>query len=444
MIARKNSHRFKMNYRDFLPENLEVTDEFDYALSLMEGSNQNIFITGKAGTGKSTLLRQFKKNSAKNIAVLAPTGVAAINIGGQTIHSFFKFPPRFISKDTIKRKRKSKLIQKLDVMVIDEVSMVRADLMDGIDYALRLNRGRMDEPFGGVQMIFFGDLFQLPPIVESGIRPIFDDRYNTPYFFSAKAFKKMSLRYIELTKIFRQRDNGFVELLNSIRSSEHTKEGLKMLNERVVNGLEDIDNSAVILTTTNSRANAINEQRLAQLPGQEYAYSAEVTGDFEENFYPTESLVRLKEGARVILIRNDPKGRWVNGTLAEVIALSDDDIEVEVDGIVHNIGRSSWEKIEYTYNSETDKIDEEVRGSFLQFPLKLAWAITIHKSQGQTFDKAVVDLSGGAFTHGQVYVALTRCRSLDGVMLVRPVSSSDIIFDRRVYEFQNRFAGLKL
>lgn len=422
--------------------NLEITDEFKNAFSAMEESDQNIFITGKAGTGKSTLLRYFRENTSKNVAVLAPTGVASINIGGQTIHSFFKFPPHFIQKDNIRRRKNSDVIKKLDTVIIDEVSMVRADLMDGIDYAMRINRDEMRKPFGGAQVIFFGDLFQLPPIVEKDMKTVFDEQYDTPYFFSARVFDKLKLQYIELTKIFRQTNRRFLELLNNIRCKEHTEEDLDLLNERV-NKKADISNdSPVILTTTNNQANAINEHRLAQLPGHEYKYEAIISGEFDENSYPTESVIRLKKNAQVILIKNDPKRRWVNGTLGRIASLSKDEIRVEINGAVYDVTRSRWDKIEYVYNSSTEKIDENIKGSFEQYPIKLAWAITIHKSQGQTFDKLIIDLGYGAFTHGQVYVALSRCTSLDGIMLKRPVIHSDIIFDKRIYEFRNRFTNL--
>ncbi len=430
------------NEANVLPDNLELNDEFVGTFNLIENTNDSIFITGKAGTGKTTLLKYFKNNTAKNVAVLAPTGVAAVNIGGQTIHSFFRFPPRLIQKDNIRRRRNSEIIQKLDTVIVDEVSMVRADLMDGIDYALRINRDEMKLPFGGVQMVFFGDLFQLPPVVEKEARGILDQLYDSPYFFKAKVFNKLKLRYVELNKNYRQSDTQFIDLLNKIRNNAQGNDDLDLLNERVRKIIPGDSDHCVILTATNNRANAINEEKLAGLPDKEYKYEAAITKKFEESAYPTEYCLRLKKGAQIILIRNDLDKRWVNGTIAQIAALSPDTIKVSINGGIHEVSKSSWEKIEYEYNRAEDKIEEKIIGTFEQYPIKLAWAITIHKSQGQTFDNIVIDLGAGAFTHGQVYVGLSRCTSLGGIILKRPVIASDIIFDERVYEFRNRFLNL--
>ena len=425
-----------------LPDNLELNDEFVGTFNLIENTVDSIFITGKAGSGKSTLLKYFKNNTGKNIAVLAPTGVAAVNIGGQTIHSFFKFPPRLIQKENIRRRRNNEIIRRLDTVIIDEVSMVRADLMDGIDYALRINRDEMKLPFGGVQMVFFGDLFQLSPVVEREARDILEQRYSSPYFFSANVFNKLKLRYVELNKNYRQSDTKFIDLLNKIRNKTQVHADLDLLNKRVRAITPKDSKRSVILTTTNSRANAVNEGKLADLPGKEYKYEAAITKDFNESAYPGEHCLRLKRGSQIILIRNDPEKRWVNGTIAKIVALSTDIIKVSINGDIHEVTKSSWEKIEYEYNRDEDKIEERTIGTFEQYPIKLAWAITIHKSQGQTFDNIVIDLGAGAFTHGQVYVGLSRCTSLKGIILKRPVNASDIIFDERVHEFRNRFLNL--
>jgi ATP-dependent DNA helicase PIF1 len=430
------------NEANVLPDSLELNDEFVGTFNLIENTQENIFITGKAGSGKSTLLKYLKKNTAKNVAVLAPTGVAAVNIGGQTIHSFFGFPPRLIQKGNIHRRRNSDVIQKLDAVIIDEVSMVRADIMDGIDYALRINRNEMKLPFGGAQMVFFGDLFQLSPVVEKEAQDILEERYDSPYFFSAKVFNKLRLRYVELSKNYRQSDTKFIDLLNKIRNKTQKVADLDKLNERVRTIVPKDSKHCVILTTTNSRANAVNEERLANLPGKEYRYEAAITKEFNESAYPGEYCLRLKKGSQIILIRNDPDKRWVNGTLARIVALSGETIKVSINGSIHEVLKSSWEKIEYEYNREEDKIEERTVGIFEQYPIKLAWAITIHKSQGQTFDNIVIDLGAGAFTHGQVYVGLSRCTSLKGIVLKRPVIASDIIFDKRVHEFRNRFMNL--
>ena len=429
------------NEANILPDNLELNDEFVGTFNLIENTFDSIFITGKAGSGKSTLLKYFKNNTGKNVAVLAPTGVAAVNIGGQTIHSFFKFPPRLIQKENIRRRRNNEIIQRLDTLIIDEVSMVRADLMDGIDYALRINRDEMNLPFGGVQMVFFGDLFQLSPVVEQEAREILEQRYASPYFFSANVFNKLQLRYVELNNNYRQKDRKFIDLLNKIRNKTQVNADLALLNEKV-RAISNNSKRCVILTTTNSRANAVNEGKLADLPGREFKYEAAITKDFNESAYPGENCLRLKKGSQIIMIRNDPEKRWVNGTIAKIVALSADIIKVSINGSIHEVPKSSWEKIEYEYNRDEDKIEEKTVGTFEQYPIKLAWAITIHKSQGQTFDNIVVDLGAGAFTHGQVYVGLSRCTSLKGITLKRPVSPRDIIFDERVHEFRNRFMNL--
>ncbi len=431
-----------LNEANILPDNLELNDEFVDTFNLIENTDDSIFITGKAGTGKSTLLKYFKKNTAKNVAILAPTGIAAINVGGQTIHSFFRFPPRLIQKDNIRRRRNSIIIQRLDTVIIDEVSMVRADVMDGIDYALRIGRDEMKLPFGGVQMVFLGDLFQLPPVVEKEAQDIFDQRYDSPYFFKAKVFNKLNLRYVELNKNYRQSDTRFVDLLNKIRNKTQGDDDLELLNERVTKIIPGDYNHRVFLTATNNRANAINEEKLAGLLDQEYKYEADITGKFEESAYPTEDCLRLKKGAQIILIKNDPDKRWVNGTIAEIAALSPGTIKVSINGNIHEVAKATWEKIKYEYNLDEDKIEEKIIGTFEQYPIKLAWAITIHKSQGQTFDNIIIDLGAGAFSHGQVYVGLSRCTSLEGIILKRPVIESDIIFDERVYEFRNRFLNL--
>ncbi|MDD4939838.1 MAG: AAA family ATPase [Candidatus Omnitrophica bacterium] len=429
--------------RDYLPADLDINDEFKSAFDLMEYTKECLFITGKAGTGKSTLLKYFKANTGKKIIVLAPTGVAAINVGGQTIHSFFRLPPKIIQKDAIKRLRDRSLIKNLDMVIIDEVSMVRADLMDGIDYALRFNCGRMKTPFGGVQMVFFGDLFQLSPVVEKETKELLEERYSSPYFFSAKVFNDCNIRSIELSTIYRQKDSSFMELLNRFRNKEHTEEDLDTLNDKVQKDMAvSSKDDTVILTTTNSLANTINQERLSKLSGKEIVYEAMVTGKFEETAYPADASLKLKKGAQVILIKNDPEKQWVNGTLAKVAALSKDSIVVDINGRTCDIPVVKWQKIKYNYNENEDKIEDEVVGVFAQYPIKLAWAITIHKSQGQTFDKVMIDLGHGAFTHGQLYVALSRCTCLDGIRLKRPVTHSDIIFDRRIHEFSYRIVGL--
>jgi len=431
----------KSNKKIVLQTDIQIPPDFDYnrefkkAFNMMENSDKNIFVTGKAGTGKSTLLEYFRINTEKKIVVLAPTGVSAIKIRGQTIHSFFRFPPRLIQKQHIKRLRSRNLIKNIDVIVIDEASMLRADLLDAIDYSLRLNRAN-DIPFGGVQLIIFGDLFQLPPVVESESKDLMADIYKSPYFFSAKVFKEINLEYIELKKIYRQKDNDFIELLNRIRIKKTTKKDLDFLNRRLNYNMNHVSNGVVTLTTTNNQAKHINTRYLNAIDSPEYQYDAEISPEFQESSYPVEAKLRLKKGAQVMLVRNDSLKRWVNGTIAEIVSLTQSDIKVSIDGNIYKVPKVSWEKIKYSYNSLDDKIEEEIVGSFKQYPIKLAWAITIHKSQGQTFNDIIIDMGFGAFTHGQTYVALSRCTTLEGILLKSPITHSDIIFDDRVYQFQ--------
>lgn len=420
-----------------IPADFDFNEEFQNAFDLIENTDEHLFITGKAGTGKSTLLEYFKRNTAKNIAVLAPTGIAAIKARGQTIHSFFKFPPRFIQKEHVHRLRKAKVIKHLDTLVIDEASMLRADLLDGIDYSLRINREEDDIPFGGVQIIIFGDLFQLPPVVEREIEELMKhQRYRSPYFFSAHVFNSLELGYIELHKIYRQKDAAFIDLLSKIRIKRIDQNGLDLLNARVNSKIGHDTQGIITLTTTNNIAHKINVNCLGKIQARRYEYNADIRGKYGEKSYPAEACLTLKNGAQVMLIKNDRDKRWVNGTIAEISDLSQTFIKVRIGKNVYEVPKVSWEKIEYTYNPKEEKIKEKVIGSFEQYPLKLAWAITIHKSQGQTFKDVIIDMGYGAFTHGQTYVALSRCVSLEGIVLKKPIVHSDLIFDDRIYQFQ--------
>ena len=425
-----------------LPEYIDLNDKFKNAIDIMEETNLSVFVTGHAGTGKTTALKHFMAHTEKKVVVLAPTGIAAINARGQTIHSFFRLPPKIIQKDDIGRVIHSALIQNLDMVIIDEVSMVRADLMDAVDYALRVNR-EIDEPFGGVQMAFFGDLFQLPPVVKKEEMDVLRKKYRTPYFFSAKVFDEFEIKYIELSKIYRQMDVEFISLLNRIRNKQHTDEDLRLLNKQVQKANpHSASDKVIVLTTTNHLASMINQDRLARLSGREYSYKANVAGRFDASAYPTNSDIRLKEGAQIILIKNDINKQWVNGTLAKVVELSDSSIKVDIKGYVCEVPINRWDKIEYSYNEKEDKVMANVVGTFVQYPIRLAWALTIHKSQGHTLDKLILDLGHGAFAHGQVYVALSRCTSLGGIILKRPAIHSDVIFDERVNGFRERFINL--
>lgn len=422
-----------------IPDDFEVTPDFEHACDVMEHTSRHVYITGNAGTGKSTLLQYFKEQTQKHIVVLAPTGVAAINVGGSTIHSFFRFPPRLVTKNDVRRVRgKEGVFTALDAVVIDEVSMVRADVMDAIDHSLRLNRKRPHEPFGGVQVILIGDLHQLPPIVDKELQDYFSDTYESPYFFDAQVFKAHAFEVIELRKVFRQRDPGFIALLNKVRNNQLLPADLLALNRRCAPpaacGKGEL---AITLTSTNGLASQMNLERLNALRAKGCLFDAEVTGNFDEQSCPTDRQLKLKPGAQVMMVKNDPNKRWVNGTLGVVHKLTRDVVTVSFGDAVHEVEPSAWEKIEYEYNKDDGRINPVVTGSFRQYPIKLAWAITVHKSQGKTFDHVVIDLGRGAFAHGQTYVALSRCRSFEGLHLKNPIKPSDIILDGTVSRFHD-------
>ncbi len=430
---------------------LQLTDDFRYALDVLEKTDNSLFVTGKAGTGKSTLLQLFRNTTKKKCAVLAPTGVAALNVQGQTIHSFFGFPPRIITPkeagQKVMRKDLLRLYKNLEVLIIDEISMVRADMLDGMDKFLRVNRESF-QPFGGVQVVFFGDLFQLPPVVTRD--PVeaayFQDYYETPYFFSAKIFQEpdFQLENLELRKVYRQESRHFLRLLEAVRVNEIDRDDLEDLNERHVPDFAETD-GYITLCSRNNTADSINRRELSLVNEKEFEFLAEVKGQFDPKLYPTESALRLKKGAQVMFVRNDLEQRqFVNGTIGKIIELAKDTIIVQTEehgGKKRKIEvpKSEWEIIRYK-GSVTGGLETETIGSFTQYPLKLAWAITIHKSQGKTFDKVLIDLGGGAFEHGQLYVALSRCRTLEGIVLRQRIRPQDVITDERVVEFyENRF-----
>lgn len=422
-----------------LQKDIILTDEFKRAFDLLNSSSSHVFITGKAGTGKTTLLQYFRNQTKKNVAVLAPTGVAAVNVGGKTIHSFFKLPPRLIQKKDIRPTRERDLMKKIDTIIIDEISMVRSDLMDAVDLALRVNRSRFDVAFGGVQMILAGDLYQLPPVVDQDMKEVFDILYPTPYFFSSEVFKNIDLEYIELEQVHRQSDPEFIGILNSFRDKIVDDHLLSIINRRVIQAKACGEDNYITLTTTNDGANKINEQKLRQLPGREFSYKATIVGKYDKSSYPADVCLKLKKGAQVMLIKNDINKNWVNGSIGVVDYLSNNSIRVKTQNGTFDIPREKWEKIEYRFNQKEQKIEAYVIGSFEQYPIRLAWAITIHKSQGKTFDRVIIDFEKGAFAHGQAYVALSRCRSLEGIILKRPVSYKDIIFDEQIYQFREKF-----
>ncbi len=432
-----------------LQEQLELTPQFKKTLKLLDETGQSLFITGRAGTGKSTLLDYFRQTTPKKVVVLAPTGVAALNVKGQTIHSFFSFRPD-ITPEKVKRlpALKQKLIQSLDTIIIDEISMVRADLLDCVDLALRLNRGFEDLPFGGLQMILIGDLYQLPPVVTPREQAVFSGHYESPYFFSAGVFrdKNFRLEYIELDKVFRQKDQTFLELLNAIRNRSISEEQLARLNSRCLPGFKPKEGEFYItLTSTNEAADDLNQEQLNRLPGETRSYQGEMEGEFDQAYLPTSQVLTLKEGAQVMLLTNDSYGRWVNGSIGRIEEIIRPEEGAEVimvrlsSGELVDILPHQWEIFHFEYDQKKNKIVSRVVGIFIQYPLRLSWAVTIHKSQGKTFDRVVVDIGRGAFAHGQVYVALSRCTSFEGLVLKKPIKKGHILMDYRVVRFLTRF-----
>ncbi len=434
-----------------MAEKIEISPEFQEALNLMENTQNHVFITGRAGTGKSTLLQYFRFKTAKKVAVLAPTGVAALNVCGQTIHSFFGFKPD-VTLDKVAKVSLSeaKLYQALDCLIIDEISMVRADLLDCIDLFLRLNGRDRKKPFGHLQMIFIGDLYQLPPVVTSKEKEIFSLGYESPYFFSSRVFNHpdFCFEFVELEKIYRQSDEDFIQLLNAIRNRTVSEEDLERLNQRVDPDFRPADDEFYItLTSTNDLAFAHNQEKLKALPGKMWIHQGFLSGEFEKfdrSSLPTDEILELKEGAQVMLVNNDRYGRWVNGTLGRVSSIQKkrhghDLIVVELqDGEEVEVEPYTWELFHYKYNEKKKRIETEIVGKFKQYPLKLAWAVTIHKSQGKTFDRVIIDIGRGAFAPGQVYVALSRCTSLKGIILRRPIQKKHILLDYKIVRFLTR------
>uniref|UniRef100_UPI003FEDD11D helix-turn-helix domain-containing protein n=1 Tax=Segatella copri TaxID=165179 RepID=UPI003FEDD11D len=436
---------------------MEMNEESILAWNIIEKTSANLFLTGKAGTGKTTFLKQLKEKSPKRMVVLAPTGIAAINAGGMTIHSFFQLPfSPYIPGTTFgsgeqKRYQFSKLkrniIRSIDLLVIDEISMVRSDLLDAIDSVLRQYRKRHDLPFGGVQLLMIGDLQQLAPVVTVQEEQLLKEHYDTPFFFSSNALKQVGYLTVELKKVYRQQDEQFISLLNQIRENRASDATLQALNQRFIPNFEPPKNSNFIrLTTHNAPAQQINEQQLAALPSRAFSYTAEVEDNFPESSYPADFMLTLKPGAQVMFIKNDPQHRFYNGMIGEVIGVKPDE---EGDKIIvrskdsdeeFELEKMEWVNAKYTINEETKEIEETVEGKFRQYPLRLAWAITIHKSQGLTFEHAIIDASH-SFTHGQTYVALSRCKTLEGMVLSQPLSRGAIISSQTVDAFNSQLAA---
>jgi len=425
-------------------QNIEINDQFRRALDVMEKTGRSVFITGRAGTGKSTLLEYFRGVTAKKAVVLAPTGVAALNIKGQTIHSFFGFKPDVSPGKVKKLERGGGIFKKLDILVIDEISMVRADLMDCVDQFLRLNGPAAHKPFGGIQMVFVGDLYQLPPVVTSREKEAFADLYETPYFFSSHVFRDFDMDFIELEKVYRQHDQGFIDLLNAIRNNSVDANGLGLLNTRCVPEMDAPGTGfSLRLTTTNAMAAELNSAELAKLRGKLQTFKAARDGKFSDDALPTAEELMVKAGAQVMMLNNDPSGRWVNGSMGKISAFTKDEdgglcIGVQVSGGEYEMVEPyTWEIFNYKF--EGREIKSEVVGTFTQYPLMLAWAVTIHKSQGKTFERVVIDIGRGTFAHGQMYVALSRCTSLEGIVLKQAIEKKHIWMDWRVVQFVTRY-----
>jgi ATP-dependent DNA helicase PIF1 len=462
------------------------------ALKIMQESGENLFLTGEAGTGKSTLLKYFRQITEKNIVVLAPTGVAALNVDGQTIHSFCSFGPD-ITLSKVKKlgptTSKFQLLQKLNIIVVDEISMVRADLLDCLDKFLRLNGPMPNLPFGGLQMVFIGDLYQLPPVENKGEGGggLFKE-YQSQYFFDSHVFKGSKFNYIRLRQIYRQKDAVFIDVLNAVRNNVATQEHLTVLNQRAEHGGDKFkfEKFAIYLTPTNYRAGQVNNFFINRLTSPLKIYQGEATGSFDGKQTPTELSLHVKIGAQVMMLNNDKQGRWVNGTMGKVIRIdkaesevlepmsdfplfqegargcyeleydfsTDDDfmdekraaqsssdvviVELETGETVEVVPHT-WEMYQFILDKRTQAVDSRTMGTFKQYPFKLAWAVTIHKAQGKTFDKVYVDLASGTFAHGQLYVALSRCRTLEGLHLKRPIVPADIILDKRIVDFLESF-----
>ncbi len=417
-----------------LPE-IEFSESFSKAFNLLENSKESVFITGRAGTGKSTFLRYLKENSKKKIVLLAPTGVAALNIGGQTIHSFFRFPPglsvRGAVKEAYKRKKKS-IFFNVDLFVIDEISMVRADLLDCIDVYLKTIL-RSNLPFGGKQMLFIGDMCQLPPVVNNAEQPFFRSSYKSEYFFDSAVMKDFKYALVDFEKVYRQKDAGFIGVLNRVRDGTFSEKDLSDLNSRLLDG--EGDDGTIHLTTTNAMADGLNSKRLAQLPGTQYNYRGVAEGKFKLDSLPADEVLGLKEGTQVMFLVNDAGRRWVNGTIGVVTGLSEQSVRVRIAGNEVNVVPHEWGLYNYKFDEHKGEISQELVGAFTQFPLRLAWAITIHKSQGKTFDNVIIDVGRGAFAHGQLYVALSRCRTLEGIRIKTPIRKEDVLVDGRVLTF---------